>query len=95
MGKENISKDKASTVDTETTNGIIKRMRKSFKIKNGKKGNFKKTESFIPVNTDEIEKHKIEESYDQKINIFHRQPPKKGFIDIWWLYDDGGKKILN
>ena len=27
----------------------------------------------------------------QKVNIFHRQTPKKGFMDIWWLYDDGGK----
>lgn len=31
------------------------------------------------------DKHKL-----QAVNQFHRKQ-KKGFIDVWWLFDDGGK----
>ena len=71
---------------------------------NLKMDNLKTNESFITANSSEIgvnvndikmEINKINElSHNQKINIFHRQTPKKGFMDIWWLYDDGGLTIL-
>jgi hypothetical protein len=64
---------------------------------NLKMENLKTNESFITANSSEVgdKKQKINElNHFQKINIFHRQTPKKGFMDIWWLYDDGGLSIL-
>ena len=47
---------------------------------------FKSTELIKLKNT------KINQGVLQNINIFHRKP-QEGFVDVWWLFDDGGKHI--
>ncbi len=52
-----------------------------------KEDKLKKIESFISTKSVELE------SLDPQIhnlNLFHKQH-KKGFVDVWWLYDDGGE----
>ena len=36
---------------------------------------------------------KINQGVLQGINIFHRKY-QNGFVDVWWLYDDGGLSVL-
>ena len=43
----------------------------------------------------EIEKEDFGSPLDQLAERFGGKKIKKGTIDVWWLFDDGGKKLKN
>jgi hypothetical protein len=49
--------------------------------------NFKSTDLIKLKNT------KINQGVLQGLNIFHRKS-QEGFVDVWWLFDDGGLTLL-
>ncbi|KAL1488426.1 hypothetical protein ABEB36_014899 [Hypothenemus hampei] len=49
------------------------------------------TESAVDLNS---EAHTDNEQPLWKIGLFHKNGRKKGTIDVWWLYDDGGLTLL-
>ena len=53
-----------------------------------KKNDLRANDSFISTRTVELQTLKPVESQTQNLNLFHQQ--KKGYLDVWWLYDDGG-----
>ena len=82
IGKKKLidNHDEKKTLSEENADNIGKV--KNIKI-NGKSF-FKSTEVMMLKNT------KINQGVLQGLNVFHRKH-QHGFIDVWWLFDDGGK----
>lgn len=64
-------------------------------INNGLNGNDAVRRGSLFKSTDliKLKNTKINAGAFQGLNIFHRKR-QNGFVDVWWLYDDGGLTIL-
>lgn len=76
-----LSKFNEKTAELERTEPIVESLTSN-------KNSFLKSTEVIKLRNTKINKGIL-----QGINIFHRKY-QKGFVDVWWTYDDGGLSVL-
>ena len=81
---ETDKEEKEATPEKDTLAVVVKPSKEDQEIEKDVKSGTRKDSSIIKGNTEKINKDLL-----KSLNRFHRKQ-KRGTIDVWWLFDDGG-----